>query len=826
MARGQGSLILRYVHGLVGRSVAGARSDRQLLESFAGLGDEAAFAALVERHGALVWGVCRRVLGHDQDAEDAFQATFLVLARKAGSVRWRREIANWLYAVAVRVAQRARSRAQKQRCLESEAVAVAKANEVPDSGSFELIEMVDEEVSRLPEKYRQPVVLCCLEGKTYAEASRLLGWPEGTTSARLSRARALLRRRLTRRGLALSGAAAAILTGPGSAGAAVPAGLAETTARAAPLFAAHQVIAGPAVTLAEGMLEAMFLTRLKITVVVLLTLGVLGAGLGLRAQSGDSQAADPTAIGSQDEKPDKAPAKDKKAEDESNTKPKRPERADIVQPAMMPLAHGKGAVTAVAFSPDGKTVATACANKTVRLWDLSTGRQSKKMTYEPPYFNNGRIDPTPTGVAFTADGKGLVCLCAEGMIYSWDTNTGRLVWKSNDGGSSQGRKNMMAVFPDGSRLVTGFSFNSSRGPASSRYVFDMRTGKQIMGFSGGGASPFGHTIRGLAVSPDGKLIASAGKEGVIYLWDIATAKEHRRLKGAACNGVVFAPKGDAVAVAEDEGLRVFDIETGKERFHRDSKEVVRAVAYSPDGKTLATVGDDRVVRLWDAATGKEQRQFGDVQGKLTAVAFSPKGKRIVTVGADGTALVWDLTKEQKPLPRDLKLTEKELIGLYADLTSDDGIKFYAAARMLRADPARSLPFLKERLKPRAPTADETRIKKLIADLDADTFKTREAASKALQELGKNAEPMLRQALANPPSAEAQTRLKKLLALLGENAALTAEQQRDVRVVHFIEQTGTPEAKKLLEALIKESHGWWVTQEAREALERLAHKKDK
>jgi RNA polymerase sigma factor (sigma-70 family) len=822
MARGQGSLILRYVHGLVGRSVVGARSDRQLLESFAGHRDEAAFAALVERHGALVWGVCRRVLGHDQDAEDAFQATFLVLARKAGSVRWRREIANWLYAVAVRVAHRARSRAQKQRCLESEAVAVAKANEVPDSGSFELIEMVDEEVSRLPEKYRKPVVLCCLEGKTYAEASRLLGWPEGTTSARLSRARGLLRRRLTRRGLALSGAAAAILTGTGSAGAAVPAGLAETTERAAPLFAAHQAISGPAVTLAEGMLEAMFLTRLKITMVVLLTLGVLGAGLGLRAQPGGSQAEDPTAIGSQDEKPEK----DRKVEDESKTKPKRPERADIVQPAMMPLAHGKGAVTAVAFSPDGKTVATACANKTVRLWDLSTGRESKKMTYEPPYFNNGRIDPTPTGVAFTADGKGLVCLCAEGMMYSWDTNTERLVWKTNLAGSSQGRKNMMAVFPDGSRLVTGFSFNSSRGPASGRYAFDMRTGKSLKGFSGGGASPFGHTIRGLAVSPDGKLIASAGKEGVIYLWEIATAKEFRRLKGAACNGVVFAPKGDAVAVAEDEGLRVFDIETGKERFHRDSKEVVRAVAYSPDGKTLATVGDDRVVRLWDAATGKEQRQFGDVQGKLAAIAFAPDGKRLATVGADGTALVWDLAKEQKPLPKDLKLTEKELTGLYADLTSNDGIKFYAAARMLRADPAQSLPFLKERLKPREPTADETKIKKLITDLDADTFKMREAASKGLQELGKKAEPLVRQALANPPSAEAQTRLKKLLTLLSENAPLSAEQQRDVRVVRLIEQTGTAEAKKLLQALIKESPGWWVTQEAREALERLANKKDK
>jgi hypothetical protein len=289
---------------------------------------------------------------------------------------------------------------------------------------------------------------------------------------------------------------------------------------------------------------------------------------------------------------------------------------------------------------------------------------------------------------------------------------------------------------------------------------------------------------------------------------------------------MFAPKGDAIAVAEDKGLRVFEVENGKERFHRDSKEVVRAVAYSPDGKTLATVGDDRVVRMWDAGTGKEQRLFGDVQGKLTSVAFSPEGERLVTAGADGTAMVWDLTREEKPLPKDLRLTKKDLIGLYADLASRDGIKAYAAARVLRADPVRALPFLMECLKPREPVADETKIKKLIADLDANAFQTREAASKGLQEIGKKAESALREALANTSSAETQTRVKRLLALLGENALLTAEQLRDVRVVRLIEQTGTLEAKKLLEALIKESPGWWVTQEAKEALERLANKTDK
>src|SRR5262249_40550978 len=115
MARGRIHHALRYMYGLFGRDAPAARDDRDLLEAFAVRRDEAAFAALVERHGPLVWGVCRRVLAHEQDAEDAFQATFLVLARKAGSVPWRTDVGNWLYAVAVRVARRAKGRSERQR---------------------------------------------------------------------------------------------------------------------------------------------------------------------------------------------------------------------------------------------------------------------------------------------------------------------------------------------------------------------------------------------------------------------------------------------------------------------------------------------------------------------------------------------------------------------------------------------------------------------------------------------------------------------------------------------------------------------------------------
>src|SRR5262249_3062071 len=153
--------------------------------------DEAAFTALVERHGALVWGACRRALGHNQDAEDAFQATFLVLARKAGSVQWREDVAGWLYTVAVRVTRKVRDQARRRQALEREAIAMKLPEPPAEASDADLAAVLDEEIQGLPEKYRRPVLLCYLQGKTYTEAARQLGWTEGTLSGRLARARDL-----------------------------------------------------------------------------------------------------------------------------------------------------------------------------------------------------------------------------------------------------------------------------------------------------------------------------------------------------------------------------------------------------------------------------------------------------------------------------------------------------------------------------------------------------------------------------------------------------------------------------------------------------------
>jgi len=263
----------------------GGPTDGQLLSGFIATGDEAAFAALVRRHGPMVLGVCRRLLGNWHDAEDAFQATFLVLARRAGSVLKRESVGSWLHGVARRTALQAAA-ANARRCAKERRVEHMPRPEVLPEEPRDWLPLLDGELGRLPEKYREAVVLCDLEGRPRREAARLLGLPEGTLSGRLTTARRLLARRLARYGLAPAGGVAAALSA-GRAPAEVPAVLVWSTARAAALVAAGQLAAapGPAVVLMRGVLQTMFLTKLKLTAAVAVVVAALAAG-GLVYQAG------------------------------------------------------------------------------------------------------------------------------------------------------------------------------------------------------------------------------------------------------------------------------------------------------------------------------------------------------------------------------------------------------------------------------------------------------------------------------------------------------------------------------------------------------------
>jgi RNA polymerase sigma factor (sigma-70 family) len=289
MANAQVAAVLKHIRRLTVAQSLQRLPDRQLLQLFAVEREEAAFAALVQRHAQRVWSVCRHVLHHEQDAEDAFQASFLVLARHATSVRKAEALASWLHGVAYRIAMTVKRNAAVRALRERQRSNMPREQTDTDLAWRELQALLDEEVTRLPEKYRVPFVLCCLDQKSKAEAAAQLGWKEGTVSSRLAQARKLLQQRMVRRGLTLS----AVLCSAGltaeSASAAIPALLVETTIRAVLVSMTAKVTAAgmlsaQATALAEGVSKAMFATKCKILTALVLAVTILSTSTGLVAR--------------------------------------------------------------------------------------------------------------------------------------------------------------------------------------------------------------------------------------------------------------------------------------------------------------------------------------------------------------------------------------------------------------------------------------------------------------------------------------------------------------------------------------------------------------
>jgi RNA polymerase sigma factor (sigma-70 family) len=779
-------------------------ADRELLRRFSAGRDESAFAEIVRRHGPMVLRVCQRVLHNPHDAEDVCQAAFLLLAQKAASIRWHDSVAGWLFQTAYRLSLKARTTAHRRSRHEALAKPTPTPDPVAELSVREFQSVLDAEVNRLPEKYRAPILLCCLEGKSRDEAARLLGWTLTAVKDRLEQGRERLRACLARRGVLLGTALTSVW-------------LLETTAQARCEHIGPDAVAKAALSiatgdttlaghmpawlaeLAKGATKTMFVRNVILLAVVgsALGLGVVGVALGLPGELRPAQEETPST------KPAAAETKSAKPAQEQSS-PKKLTTVDTasVQPESMPLTGHKGAVRAIVFSRDGKMVATTGADKTVRVWDPATGQQNLKL--EQPV--------EAVGIAFTPDSKSLATVRKDGVLTLFDVGTGKELRHSGMAGPSGGA---LAFSPDGKRVVVG----SNGGVVD---MFDAPTGKVLVRFKGQGGATAAATF-----SPDGKTLVTANG-GTVHLIDsqIGAVLQQFGKRNGDVTTLAYLPDGTKLAVADGGmAVRILDVATGKEDKAFEGKKAIRSLAFTPECKLAVIAREGGDIQVWDVASGKEERIFAAPEA-VHAVAFHPDGKRIATAGENGTAIVWDLTRDEKPLPKDFKLTEKDLTSSWADLGSEEGGKAYAALRMLRADPARSVPFLQERLKPRAERPDEKRIKQLIADLDADEFTTREKASKELEKLGKAAENPIREALAAGPSLEAKKRLERLLALLGADHPLSAEQQRDVRAVRVLEQTGTAEARKLLESLTKESPGWWVAQEATAALERLKQREKK
>jgi RNA polymerase sigma factor (sigma-70 family) len=324
--------LLRYLRRLSSGLAGGDVEDAQLLHRFLTQHDESAFTAIVQRYGAMVWALCVRRLGETPEAEDAFQATFLVLVRKAHALRDPEPLGPWLYGVAYRTAMKLRGRRARLAARET-ALPEQTAEERPEQIWNDLRPILDEEVNRLPTKYRQPVLLCYLQGLSSEEAARRLGCAKGTIFSRLSRARDLLRRRLSKRGVCVPvGVLAAVLT-DNAVRSAPPAILCASTIRTSLLFAAgttSPALSAPLAALVEGVLRSMFLSKVKFVAIVLLTLGLFGSGAGFVAhRTGAEQPAS---------KPVPAPVrpaavadKAKEKEPEAKPKPKANEAFAIAQ---------------------------------------------------------------------------------------------------------------------------------------------------------------------------------------------------------------------------------------------------------------------------------------------------------------------------------------------------------------------------------------------------------------------------------------------------------------------------------------------------------------
>lgn len=300
----------------IGQEGAGA-ADGDLLECFIKRRDQQAFETLLRRHGPMVLGVCRRILGRNEaDAEDAFQATFLVLVRKANSIRPRGMVGNWLFGVAQNTALKAKAMIHKRRVKEREAGTLPKSVAAEEVWQ-QVQRLLDEELGRLPDKYRVSIVLCDLEGKTIKEAARHLGWPQETVATRLAQGRRLLAKRLSKHGLTLSGGALAALLSQGAVSAVVPVPLVLSTAKAASVLAAGQtaasgLISAKVATLMEGAVKAMFLTKLKIAMATALVAIVLWAGGSMLCRTTSAAAApqaESAAQGSGENEPGRADKK-------------------------------------------------------------------------------------------------------------------------------------------------------------------------------------------------------------------------------------------------------------------------------------------------------------------------------------------------------------------------------------------------------------------------------------------------------------------------------------------------------------------------------------
>ncbi len=679
----------RHLRQLFGAGSSIGLTDGQLLDRYISAcrrGErEAAFETILTRHGSTVLSVCRQVLGDGHAAEDAFQATFLVLVRRAASLRLREggSLGAWLHGVAYRTSLKARKGAARRRAREHQVarpearagLAVA-AVERDDLGSA-----LHAEVTRLPAKYRDPVVLCYFEGRTHDEAAATLNWPVGTVRCRLSRARDLLRVRLFRRGLAPTVAAlGAAWTGP-SGRAEVPAPLVRATLDAA----VRGVPTGATAAMAGLVLDGLFASRLRIAMAAL-GLVVIAGGLAFVLRGA------PVSLSSEPRPFATVPIEAKEQPSPAVDRPGDPlpthARARLGTSA---FRHGDLANQAL-YSRDGKTLITLGWKRVVGIWDAATGRLLHQMALSGDLFERMALSPDGTTLATTEPNP-------DCRLRLWDVATGR----------ERRRWHLTREYEcaspefsaDGRTLITiGSQYDAAT--RQSRWFFELWdltvASERRRRISGDWGRP-----QEFLASPDGKSLAAMGnrlvelqraarnngppgmgpvaQDNEIRILDLATGRDRAVLwaEGVFYRSLAFSPDGRHLATSLTDGsVRVYEAATGHERLPRpgrgpsvgppppyDSKEyrawleVVDCLAFSPDGSIVAGGSSQAAMTpspgslyLWDFSRGRELCRIDGFRTGPGWLSFAPDGRTIASAGSwEPITRLWDVATGREAFPQ-------------------------------------------------------------------------------------------------------------------------------------------------------------------------------
>jgi RNA polymerase sigma factor (sigma-70 family) len=625
MATGRISEIGEDAIPLLGSRSDAQLSDGHLLELYVTHRDQTAFAALVERYSALVLGVCERVLRDRHLAEDAFQATFLVLVRRADSLDGQRSLCSWLYAVAYRTALKARAIAARRRARERQVLDMPAVQPTEEAVWSDLKPVLDEELNKLPAKYRAPLILCCLHGKTHQQAARELGWPSGSMSRRMTRARELLRKRLTRRGIFLSAGVLVSLLFQRSSATAASATLKATTVKAAMAFGTGVLGTGilgaglasaDVITLTHAVLKttavgsgAKLSAGLK-TVLIIVLLGLIGLTSFIavsffipgRSTYGLSSAAHC------------APA---------STGPGTPLAGWELAGT---LAERGSEIVSVALAADGKLLASASAGENfVRLWDPAAGLEIAQLQGH---------DGVVHAVQFTPAGHLLASASADRTLKLW--REGR-VFATLDG--HQGGVLSAAFSLDGKTLASGSEDRTVK-------IWDMTT-RQVRRTLTGHEVP----VSAVAISPDGLTLASGSQDGTAKIWDLSTGRErfHLDQHSGPVTCLAFSPDGKSLVTGSaDHTVALWDASGHSLRtVLRGHVSSVNSLVFTPDAKLLITAGQDKTVKVWNVADHQEVATLQGHSGSVNSVALARDTLALATGSSDQTIRLWRMGQRLK-----------------------------------------------------------------------------------------------------------------------------------------------------------------------------------